>query len=147
MKEVTDYLANVDEERRESFQQLFEVVAANIPSGFELGYSYGMIGYDVPLSIYPEGYLGRQDEPVPFIGLAAQKRHIAVYHMGIMGDKELLNWFKEEYAKVMPTKLNMGKSCIRFTNAKKIPYGLIGELVSKMTLVEYLKLYQKFVAK
>lgn len=147
MNEIETYLNEVDEKRQAAFKKLFDVVQRNIPEGFELGYSYGMIGFDVPLSTYPEGYLGRKDEPVPFIGLAAQKRHIALYHMGIMGNQPLLDWFTEEYAKVVPTKLNMGKSCIRFTTTKNIPYELIGELVSKMTLEEYMTNYKKFIAR
>ncbi|MGC6769382.1 DUF1801 domain-containing protein [Enterococcus sp. LJL128] len=145
MKEVDAYLLNVDDKRREDFLHLFNVVKENIPEGFELGFSYGMIGYDVPLSVYPDGYLNRKDEPVPFIGLAAQKRHIALYHMGIMGNKPLLEWFQKRYAEEMPTKLNMGKSCIRFTNSKKIPYDLIGELVTKMSMEEWIASYEKFV--
>ncbi|MEG2254387.1 MAG: DUF1801 domain-containing protein, partial [Vagococcus sp.] len=98
----------------------------------------------VPLDVFPEGYLNRVDEPLPFISLGAQKRHLALYHLGIMGNKELLQWFQEEYAKVVPTKLNMGKSCIRMTNVKHIPYELIGELVSKMSMEEWIESYQKF---
>lgn len=62
--------------------------------------------------------------------------------MGIMGDKNLLTWFEEEYQKQVPTKLNMGKSCIRMTNVKNIPYELLGELASKMTLEEWLQNYK-----
>lgn len=67
--------------------------------------------------------------------------------MGIMGNPALLSWFQAQYAEVMPTKLNMGKSCIRFTNAKKIPYELIGELVSKMSMAEWIASYEKHVKK
>lgn len=67
--------------------------------------------------------------------------------MGIMGNKTLLAWFEEEYQKQVPTKLNMGKSCIRMTNVKNIPYELLGELVSKMTLEEWLQSYEKYTNK
>ena len=147
MKEITDYLANIDEKRQASFKELYETVKKNLPKGFEENFQYNMISFVIPLSMYPKGYLNRKDEPVPFISLAAQKNHIALYHMGIMGNKELLTWFQNEYAKHVPTKLNMGKSCIRFTNVKQIPLELMGELASKITAEEWLESYIKFTEK
>ena len=147
MKEIDDYLANVDEKRQAAFRKLYEIVKDNLPVGFEENFQYNMISFVVPLSTYPKGYLNREDEPVPFISLAAQKNHIALYHMGIMGNETLLAWFEEEYQKQVPTKLNMGKSCIRMTNVKNIPYELLGELVSKMTLEEWLQSYEKYTNK
>lgn len=144
MSEIEDYIQGIDEKRQVAFNKLVEVVRENIPKGFEEVFQYGMITYVVPLDVFPEGYLNRIDEPLPFISLGAQKRHLALYHLGIMGNKELLQWFQEEYAKVVPTKLNMGKSCIRMTNVKHIPYELIGELVSKMSMEEWIESYQKF---
>ncbi len=144
MSEIEDYIQGIDENRQVAFNKLVEVVRENIPKGFEEVFQYGMITYVVPLDVFPEGYLNRIDEPLPFISLGAQKRHLALYHLGIMGNKELLQWFQEEYAKVVPTKLNMGKSCIRMTNVKHIPYELIGELVSKMSMEEWIESYQKF---
>ncbi|MBO0477549.1 DUF1801 domain-containing protein [Vagococcus sp. DIV0080] len=144
MSEIEEYIQGIDENRQVAFNKLVEVVRENIPEGFEEVFQYGMITYAVPLDVFPEGYLNRVDEPLPFISLGAQKRHLALYHLGIMGNKELLQWFQEEYAKVVPTKLNMGKSCIRMTNVKHIPYELIGELVSKMSMEEWIESYQKF---
>lgn len=144
MSEIEDYIQGIDENRQVAFNKLVEIVRENIPEGFEEVFQYGMITYAVPLDVFPEGYLNRVDEPLPFISLGVQKRHLALYHLGIMGNKELLQWFQEEYAKVVPTKLNMGKSCIRMTNVKHIPYELIGELVSKMSMEEWIESYQKF---
>lgn len=138
-----EYMEQVDEKWRDSFARLVDTVERHIPQGFEQMMQYGGIGFVVPLSTYPQGYHVTPDTPLPFIGLAAQKRHLALYHMGIYADPELLTWFQEQYAKEMPTKLNMGKSCIRFTNPNKIPYELIGELVSKMTPEEWIRLYEK----
>lgn len=136
------YIEQVDEKWRDSFTKLADVIATNIPDGFEQTMNYDMISYVVPLSSYPKGYHVTPNTPLPFISLAAQKRHIAVYHMGIYADNALLSWFQEEYAKRVPTKLNMGKSCIRFTSTKNIPYDLIGELVSKMTPAEWVNRYE-----
>ncbi|MGE6514929.1 DUF1801 domain-containing protein [Lysinibacillus sphaericus] len=139
---MSTYIEQVDEKWRESLAKLVEVVEANLPEGFERTMYYDMISYVVPLSTYPKGYHVTPNTPLPFISLAAQKRHIALYHMGIYTDKALLSWFQDEYAKCVPTKLNMGKSCIRFTSTKNIPYDLIGELVSKMTPAEWILKYE-----
>lgn len=58
-------------------------------------------------------------------------------------DEELAKWFVTEYAKVVPTKLDMGKSCIRMKNPKQIPYDLIGKLVEKMSLETYIERYEQ----
>ncbi len=119
---IADYEATIPEKWRASYFLMKNTIATNLPDGFELVLQYNMPTFVVPLSIYPQGYLYRPNEPLPFVSLAAQKNHLAVYHMGVMADHELLNWFETSYAKIVPTKLNMGKSCIRFTNPKNIPY-------------------------
>ncbi len=140
---VEEYINQIDEKRIDAFRQLVEVVRDNIPEGFEEVMQYDMISYVIPLKSYPKGYLNRVDEPLPFISLGAQKKHLALYHLGIMGNSDLLEWFQTEYSKQVPTKLNMGKSCIRFTNVKNIPYNLIGELVSKISADEWIESYEK----
>jgi hypothetical protein len=56
---------------------------------------------------------------------------------------ELEKWFREEYSKRVSTKLDIGKSCIRFKNPKKIPYELLEELFMKISVGEYVDLYEK----
>ena len=143
---IETYEENIPEKWRASYFQMKQVITEHLPSGFELVLQYGMPTFVVPLSVYPAGYLERGDEPLPFVSLAVQKQHLAVYHMGIVGNQPLFAWFTEEYPKHMPTKLNMGKSCIRFTNLQKIPYALIGELMEKMTMEEWIARYDRFQA-
>ena len=102
-----------------------------------------MIGYVVPHSIYPAGYHCDPKLPLPFLGLASQKNNISFYHMGIYADPKLLDWFTKNYAKEVTSKLDMGKSCIRFKKPEQIPFKLIGELVSKMTVKDWIALYEK----
>lgn len=147
MNEVQEYVEKIDSKWQDAYRRLAEVIAENIPIGFVLQLQYGMPTYVVPLHDFPEGYLERKDEPLPFISLAAQKRHLSLYHMGIMGNSDLLAWFQAEYQKAVPTKLNMGKSCIRFTNPKNIPYELIGELVGKISMEEWAASYTRFAEK
>ena len=144
---VTAYIETVEPNWRIAYQQVLDVVSQNLPAGFELTMQYGMPTFVVPLSVFPEGYLNRGDEPLPFISLGATKRHVALYHMGLMGNEAVRSWFREAYQEQVSTKLNMGKSCLRFTNPKRIPYELIGELVTKITLEEWLQQYQHYQKK
>lgn len=123
-------------------KQLRNVIVKNLPKGFREEMSYGMIGYVVPLSIYPDGYHCNPKLPLPFLTIASQKNYIAVYHMGIYADKKLMAWFSKEYPAYSGKKLDMGKSCIRFTSPDDIPYDLIGLLASKMTPKDWIVLYE-----
>ena len=138
-----DYLAALPDQRKEAVERLHQEILNQLPSGFEVGVMGGMINYYVPLSAYPAGYHCTPGEPLPFLALASQKNHIALYHMGLYMDEELAAWFAKEYQKQVPTKLDMGKSCIRMKNPKHIPYTLIGDLVGKMTMERYIELYEK----
>ena len=140
---VDEYVQNAPEERHQALNKLREVILENLPKGFHEELNYGMPGYVVPHSIYPSGYHCDPKLPLPFMGFASQKNHIAFYHMGIYADDKLLNWFQEEYKKVVPSKLDMGKSCIRFKNVKNIPYALIGQLVSKISVEDWISTYEK----
>lgn len=62
--------------------------------------------------------------------------------MGIYGNPKLLQWFQDEYSKRVPTKLNMGKSCIRFTNTKNIPFKLNREFVTRMSMQKWIECYE-----
>lgn len=142
-KTPAEYITELPEERKQPVSRLRETILKNLPEGFEEIMSYGMIGYVVPHSLYPAGYHCNPVLPLPFINIASQKNFIALYHMGIYSDKNLLNWFVSEYPKHVKTKLDMGKSCIRFKNTKEIPYNLIGQLVSRMTVEQWINIYEQ----
>lgn len=139
---IEDYVSKLPEERQEVFKKLFDTINNNLPEGFEENISYGMIGWGVPLEKYPAGYHCTPGSPLPFISVASQKNFIAVYHMGIYAKPELLNWFTEEFPKHSKRKLDMGKSCIRFKKMDEIPFELIAELSKKMTVDEWIRLYE-----
>lgn len=144
---VSEYLANLPEDRREAFNQIREVVLTNLPEGFQECINYGMIGYVVPHSIYPNGYHCDSKLPLPFMNIASQKNFIAFYHMGIYGNSDLMNWFVGEFPNYSKSKLDMGKSCIRFKKMNDIPFELIGELVKKMSVAEWLNQYETLYRK
>jgi uncharacterized protein YdhG (YjbR/CyaY superfamily) len=140
---IEDYLATIPEDRLEVFNKIRNAIKETIPAGFEECISYGMIGYVVPHSIYPNGYHCDPKLPLPFISLASQKNSINLYHMGIYMNPELLKWFVDSYAQRVKGKLDMGKSCIRFKPQHELPFDLIGELCSKLTVDNWISIYEK----
>ncbi|WP_209402516.1 DUF1801 domain-containing protein [Pseudozobellia sp. WGM2] len=141
------YIEQLPEERQKIISRIRKIFLDKLPSGFEEQMSYGMLGYVVPHSIYPDGYHCNPKLPLPFINLASQKNYVALYHSGIYADKNLYNWFVSEYPKHSKRKLDMGKSCIRFKKMDDIPYELIKELCTKMTVDDWVNLYEKNIKK
>jgi uncharacterized protein YdhG (YjbR/CyaY superfamily) len=139
---VEEYLNQIPEERKSAMIQLRNTILENIPFGFEEGINYGMIGYYVPHSIYPHGYHCKPKDPLPFINIASQKNFIAFYHMGFYSNPTLLNWFIHEFSKFSNKKLDMGKSCIRFKKINEIPYELIGQLLTKISVQDWISTYE-----
>ena len=137
-----EYLDSLPEDRKTAMSKLRERIRKNLPEGFTEEMDYGMLAFSVPHSFYPPGYHCDPKKTLPFINLASQKNFIAVFHMGMYADKQLLDWFVSEYPKHCKRKLDMGKSCIRFKKMEDIPYGLIGELASKMTVEQWIELYE-----
>ena len=117
-----EYIHQLPDERQDSFNKLRNTIVKHLPLGFEERMSYGMIGYIVPKSLYPAGYHCDPKLPLPFVNIASQKNFIALYHMGIYTDPELLQWFQTEYAQQCKYKLDMGKSCVRFKRMGRYPF-------------------------
>ena len=140
---VQEYIKSVPEERLKAFKKLRKTVKDNLGKGFKECINYGMIGYVVPLSKYPDGYHCAKDAPLPFINIANQKGFIALYHSGMYADKSIHSWFVKEYPNHAKYKLDMGKSCVRFKKVDDIPYELVGELVAKMDMATWIETYEK----
>jgi hypothetical protein len=138
-----EYLSLVPIEKRESFIKLRETILQHIPEGFEECIIYDMIGYVVPKSMYPAGYHSQPQLPLPFLNIGIQKNFIGFYHFGLYADPLLLEWFQAEYPKHATSKLDMGKSCVRFK--QQIPYELVGELIQKMSPSNWIVLYEKTI--
>jgi uncharacterized protein YdhG (YjbR/CyaY superfamily) len=140
---VDGYISQVPEDRKEGINTLRKTILKNLPTGFEECISYGMVGYVVPHSIYPSGYHCDPKLPLPFMAFANQKNFISFYHMGIYADPSLMDWFTTEFGKRSKAKLDMGKSCIRFKKVEGIPFDLIGELVAKTSVNDWIGTYEK----
>ena len=141
-KTVKDYLNEIPEERKSAFLKLRESVLNNLPHGFKEEMSYGMLGYVVPHSTYPNGYHCNPKLPLPFINLGSQKNFFALHHLGLYANPDLLEWFSAEYPKHSAQKLDMGKGCIRLKKLDQIPFDLIAELAGKMTVANWIECYE-----
>lgn len=141
-KTVKEYLAELPEDRRNAIEAVRKTILENLPEGYEEIMQYGMVSYVVPLSLYPDGYLGKKDTPLPYACLASQKNHMAVYLMNIYGDKAAEKWFKEEYKK-SGKRIDIGKSCVRFKKLENLPLEVIGQAVARTPVKKYIELYEK----
>jgi uncharacterized protein YdhG (YjbR/CyaY superfamily) len=142
---VKEYFEQIPEERKPAMKKLWETIRKNIPKDFKEELNYGLPGFVVPHSLYPDGYHCDPKQPLPFLNIASQKNFIAFYHMGVYAIPDLLKWFTDNYPKHSKTKLDMGKSCVRFKKIDQIPYDLIGELVSKISVEDWISFYEKEV--
>ena len=135
-------MAALPEDRLEAITAIREVILKNLHKGYEEGMQWGMPSYFVPLSAYPAGYNCQSDQPLPFVGLASQKNHMAFYGFCIYMDEELKIRFVEDWKKT-GKKLDMGKSCVRFKKLEDVPLQVIGDAVKRVPMKKYIKQYEK----
>jgi uncharacterized protein YdhG (YjbR/CyaY superfamily) len=135
---MDDYLKKLPEERREMMIEIRKVILENLPEGYEERMNWGMISYEIPLETYPDTY---NKQPLSYVAVASQKRHMAIYLMGCYMDQEQTKLLHDAFD-VMGVKPNMGKSCVRFTKLEKIPLETIGKLVGMMSVDDYIKRYE-----
>lgn len=134
---VAEYLKNLPEERRKALSEVRAVIRKNLGKGYKEGIQYGMIGYFVPHSVYPPGYHCKPEEPLPFMSLASQKNHMAVYLMCVYGDAKLRKSFEAAWKKT-GKKLDMGKSCVRFKRVEDLALDVIGAAVASVPVGDYI---------
>src|SRR5262245_7825986 len=119
---VEEYLEQLPVERRDAMETVRRVILKNLPKGYEEVLQYGMLGYVVPLKVFPAGYLNRKDEPLPYVCLASQKNYMSIYLTGAYGDE---TQFRKEY-EATGKRLDMGKSCVRFKKVDDLALDVIG---------------------
>jgi hypothetical protein len=137
---VSEYLAALPAERKQALSQVRSLIKKHLPKGYAETMQYGMISYVVPLTTFPDGYLGKKDVPLPYLSLASQKSHLAVYLMGLYGDPELARWFTAAW-KASGKKLDMGKSCLRFKAVSDLALDVLGEAVAKLPVQTFIAQY------
>lgn len=141
---VKEYLASLPDDRRKEVEAVRKVILKHLPKGMKESMQYGMIGYVVPLSLYPAGYdvKRKEKEPLPYVALAAQKNYMALYMMNLYGNPKVDKWFRDAYKK-SGKKLDMGKGCVRFKSVDDLPLDVIAKAVGITTVKEHIATYEK----
>jgi len=137
-EDVRAYLDGVEGERGVALRAMFETVHAAMPEGYELGISYGMAGWVIPLERYPNTY---NKQPLSYVSLAAQKNYNALY-LSIYADSEMDVAFRAEWA-ATGLRLDMGKSCLRFRTLADVDLGIIARTVSATSTEEFIETYEQ----
>ena len=123
---VRQYLDELDDARRAQIEPVYRAIHDAMPAGYEEGMAWGMITWSVPFADYPDTY---NAQPLCYVSLAAQKRHNALYLMGLYSDSAQAKEFRDRWT-ADGRKLDMGKSCLRFTRAEDLRMDLVTEAVA-----------------
>ena len=134
---VEEYLSELDPGRRETISAVRRVILDNLPTGYEELMQYGMISYVVPLSVLSNTYNG---QPLMYAALASQKRHMSLYLTNVYGDESTERWFRERYL-ATGKRLDMGKSCVRFRKLDDLPLSLVGEVIARTPIAQFVEVY------
>jgi hypothetical protein len=79
---IDTYISEAPQEHQEALIKIRDILRKGlVPLGFEECITYGMIGYIVPFSTYPQGYHTDRKQPLPFVCLATKKAGVHLYHM------------------------------------------------------------------
>lgn len=138
---VAAYLKELPEDRRKAVKAIRKEIRAHLPAGYKEGMQYGMIGYFVPHSIYPAGYHCDPSQTLPYVNLASQKNHMAIYLFGMYSNPKISDWFIKQWKK-SGKKLDMGKSCVRFKKIEDVPLELIGQVIEKIPVKDLIREYE-----
>jgi len=136
---VEEYLASLPEERKEAIVAVRNTITSNLPRGYEEVMEWGMITYQVPLSVKPDTY---NKKPLMYAALASQKNHMAVYLSSVYAKKSRTNKFTADY-KATGKKLDMGKSCVRFKKLEDLPLDLIGKTIAAVPMNDFIVEYEE----
>ncbi len=135
---VEEYLAEQSLEKREALAEVRRVILENLQAGYEEVMQYRMISYVIPLARYPKTY---NKQPLAYLSLAAQKRYMSIYLMGVYCDRETESWFVQRY-RDSGKRLDMGKACVRFRTLDDLPLDLVGEAVAMTSVEDFIQCYE-----
>ena len=138
---VQQYLEELPEDRRQVLQAIREVILKNVDRDIEEGMQYGMIGYYVPHHIYPQGYHCDPKQPLPYLSMASQKNHMALYMMLAYIDGTDDTWFRKKWA-ATGRKLDMGKCCIRFRRLEDVALDVVAEAIRRVPTQKHIEFYE-----
>jgi hypothetical protein len=136
---VADYLTELPPERAEVVAHVRDLVNKAMPDGYREGIGYGMIGWVVPLEIYPDTYNG---QPLNYVGLAAQKNHFSLYLNCVYSSPERTERLKAAFA-AAGKKLGMGKSCIRFKRIDDLAEQALAAEIASVTPAQFIAIAEE----
>ena len=140
---VAAYLAELPPERRAVVSTVRDLVLRHLPAGYQETMAFGMIGYGIPLADYQNTY---NKQPLAYVGLAAQKRHYALYLMDVHENGEDEGRLREAFARAGKT-LDMGKSCLRFTALDDLELDAIAAVIASTPPAAFIARYEALRAK
>ncbi len=136
---VKQYLAELPDERREPISKAYKLVRKHLPKGYEEGMQYGMIGWYIPLTRYPDTY---NKQPLGYVALAAQKNYNTLYLMSAYTRSAAEKALKDGFRKA-GKKLDMGKCCVRFRKFEDLAAESVGEAIAMLSPDEFIAVYEK----
>lgn len=136
------YLDSLPDDRRKALSAIRATIRKNLNTGFKEGIQYGMIGYFVPHSVYPEGYHCDPKQPLPFASIASQKSHIGIYLFCLYSNPGDMERFVKEW-KATGKRLDMGKSCVRVKKLEDVPLEVLGRAIKRVTAKKFIASYEK----
>ena len=160
---VAQYLSALPSDRRAALRAVRKVINENLPDGYEEGMQFGMIGWYVPVSLYPAGYGENPKVPLPLVALASQKSGMVLHFLCFYGHPTLSTWFTSEWSdreerhrrqsrevavsgvgrranqyKKGGKKLDMGKGCVRFKSLEDLALDVVGRTVARVSVEEHM---------
>jgi len=138
---VSEYLAALPADRHTALGAVRKVINDNLPNGYEEGIQFGMIGWYVPLSLYPAGYGENPKVPLPLVALASQKSGMVLHFLCFYGHPTLSTWFTNQYKK-SGKKLDMGKGCVRFKKLDDLALDVVGRTIARVPVEEHMANYR-----
>ena len=136
---VEEYLAELPPQRAAVVQRVRQAILDHLPAGYDETMNWGMISYELPLARYPDTHNG---QPLAVAALAAQRRHYSVYLYGCYSDRAVFDQLRGDY-EAAGMKLDMGKSCLRFTSLARVNLDAVGRAVEAVPPDRLIALYEQ----
>jgi len=135
---VEQYLAELPDDRRDAVETVRDLVVENLPEGYEEEMNWGMISFGVPLETYPDTYNG---QPLMYAALASQKNYMSLYLTTVWAGGAVNEDFRREYEE-SGSRLDMGKSCVRFRKIDDLPLDLIARTIAAVDVDSFIEMYE-----
>ena len=136
---VDEYLAALPDDRRAQLEPVYRTVRDAMPDGFTETMASGMITWAIPLADFPDTYNG---QPLCYAGLAAQKRQNSLYLMGLYADSAEAEDFRARWT-ADGTRLDMGKSCVRFRTLDAERLGLVASTIAATSPGDFIAMHER----